>query len=98
MWVGRRIGSGWFVGTSVGALILGALFLGFIIIGTPIAVVVTFIQAIPTMTWGEWGIIAAIATPVVAFCIYYWRLPGDEHLDGEPEREVLRPNRLRQPR
>jgi hypothetical protein len=101
MWAGRRIGNNWMVGASLPAIGCGALLLGAILIGVPIALVVALIQAIPHLTGGEWAVIAAIGVPVAAICVWYWRLPGDDirdEDDAELEPVRLRPNRLRQPK
>lgn len=86
MWVTKRTSDNTHVTASVGGMGCAVVVFGFIVIGTPIALVAAFIQAVPNLTVGEWAIIGGVAAVILAIGFAYWRIPG---MSDEERAEIL---------
>ena len=75
MWVTKRVSNNTHVTASVGGIGCAMVIFGFIIIGTPIALIAAFIKAAPNFTVGGWAIVGGIALVILAGTIAYWRIP-----------------------
>lgn len=76
MWVTKRTSDNTHVTASVGGIGCAVVVFGFIVIGTPIALVAAFIQAAPNFTVAEWAVIGGVGLVILAGCVAYWRIPG----------------------
>lgn len=92
MFVGRRFGNNWFAGTSVGGIGCAVLVFGFIIIGTPVFIVMEVVRNLTPLGAIGWVIIAALGIAVIGGL---WMLikagsgPGAGYMSPEERAEIM---------